>query len=81
LGAHGVATGFETAKYLGDAWTGYSCGFFRDMLRLIMVNLLGRGNLQPVASGRQVMPTGKLESVTLFDNQTFKDLKKGGAKW
>jgi alkylation response protein AidB-like acyl-CoA dehydrogenase len=38
LGAYGVATEYETGRYLNDAWVGYSCDFTRDILRLGMVN-------------------------------------------
>jgi alkylation response protein AidB-like acyl-CoA dehydrogenase len=40
LGAYGVTREYKTAKYLNDAWIGYSCDFTRDLLRLGMVDFL-----------------------------------------
>jgi acyl-CoA dehydrogenase len=34
LGGYGVAEEYPTAKLLRDAWTGWSCDFTGDMLRL-----------------------------------------------
>jgi len=40
LGAYGVTDEYPTARWLNDAWIGYSCDFTRDMLRLGMVPFL-----------------------------------------
>lgn len=40
LGAYGVTDEFPTARWLNDAWIGYSCDFTREMLRLGMVPFL-----------------------------------------
>ena len=40
LGAYGVTEEYPTARWLNDAWIGYSCDFTRDMLRLGMVPFL-----------------------------------------
>lgn len=36
LGGYGVTMEYPAARYLQDAWVGYSCDFTRDMLRLGM---------------------------------------------
>lgn len=38
LGGYGVTMEFPAARYLQDAWVGYSCDFTRDMLRLGMAS-------------------------------------------
>lgn len=40
LGAYGITDEYPTARWLNDAWIGYSCDFTRDMLRLGMVPFL-----------------------------------------
>jgi alkylation response protein AidB-like acyl-CoA dehydrogenase len=40
LGAYGITREYKSAKYLNDAWIGYSCDFTRDILRLGMVEFL-----------------------------------------
>lgn len=40
LGAYGVTDEYPTARWLNDAWIGYSCDFTREMLRLGMVPFL-----------------------------------------
>lgn len=40
LGAYGVTEEFPAARWLNDAWIGYSCDFTREMLRLGMVPFL-----------------------------------------
>ena len=40
LGAYGITDEFPTARWLNDAWIGYSCDFTREMLRLGMVPFL-----------------------------------------
>ncbi len=42
LGAYGITDEYPTARWLNDAWIGYSCDFTRDMLRLGMVPFLPR---------------------------------------
>lgn len=40
LGAYGITDEYPTARWLNDAWIGYSCDFTREMLRLGMVPFL-----------------------------------------
>ena len=40
LGAYGITDEYPTARWLNDAWIGYSCDFTREMLRLAMVPFL-----------------------------------------
>ena len=40
LGAYGITDEYPTARWLNDAWIGYSCDFTREMLRLGMVSFL-----------------------------------------
>ena len=40
LGAYGITEDYPTARWLNDAWIGYSCDFTREMLRLGMVPFL-----------------------------------------
>jgi len=40
LGAYGITDDYPTARWLNDAWIGYSCDFTREMLRLGMVPFL-----------------------------------------
>ncbi|HRX89747.1 MAG TPA: acyl-CoA dehydrogenase family protein [Steroidobacteraceae bacterium] len=40
LGAYGITEEYPTARWLNDAWIGYSCDFTRELLRLGMVPFL-----------------------------------------
>lgn len=40
LGGYGVTAEYPSARFLADAWVGYSCDFTRDMLRLGMAAAL-----------------------------------------
>ncbi len=39
LGAYGVSTEYKAARYLNDAWVGWSCDFTRDLLLLGIASL------------------------------------------
>ena len=40
LGAYGITDAYPTARWLNDAWIGYSCDFTRELLRLGMLRFL-----------------------------------------
>ena len=40
LGAYGITDEYPTARWLNDAWIGYSCDFTRELLRLGMLPFL-----------------------------------------